>query len=460
MFPNLKLSITTIILIVVNSFAFSQNQDINIPESGDFGNVALNAPSVITFTLENNGTGSPSSTLLTISNMSFSGDTAFVVSDITIPPDLLLSKGSSVSFKVTFTPTTTGAKSATLTFTSDDPDENPYILNLSGSGDATLTSLTLLNTYPLTVLEPSGLAYDKVNNQLFTVSDNSNLIYRLSLTGVVQETYGYQGNDLEGVSVYTSNKLLVAEEGNRELVEYDYVIDDGTSIVHAMSTNSPIDGGAANDGIEGVTYDSVNDKFYFLIEKNNGGLYEANGSFSIINEYQDPLAHGGDYSGSYYVEETGFLWLASDQTSTIYKCNTDGSVIESFPVTTSGGAPINKLEGIAIDHANQLLYAVSDAGQELYVFEINDPSLSINDITITKNSIKVFPNPVKDYLNIKLKNYEQLQKVNIYNTLGKLVNTLNTNNQIINIKPLNSGIYFLEVLTNNTKYIKTIIKHQ
>ena len=461
--PQTSKIILFCIFIVTFFSVFSQNQDINIPESGDFGNVALNVPSVITFTLENKGTGSPSSTLLTISNMSFSGSATFVVSDITIPPDLLLSKGSSVTFKVTFTPTTAGAKSATLTFISDDPDENPYTLNLQGFGDGTLiTPLILLDTYPLTVLEPSGLAFNKANNTLFTVSDNTGLVYNISTTGLTLATLNFpwiDPSDLEGVSMYTTNKILIASEGDRKLYEYDYVTNDGTYLSHTMTYNTTdLSATGDNSRIEGVTYDSVNDEIYFLNEKNPGGLIVADGSFNVIIEYPEPLANGFDYSGSHYVEETGFLWLASDQGSTIYKCNTDGTLVQSFPVTTDGGAPIDKLEGIAIDYTNQLLYAVSDGGQELYVFQINDPSftLGIEDEFISENKIQIYPIPAKNSLNISLKNYEAVEKVTIYSIQGQLVTQFYSIEKELDISSLNSGMYFLEIITEATKYVKTI----
>ena len=393
--PQTSKIILFCIFIVTSFGVFSQSQDINLTENGndifnggtnspsltngtDFGDVEITSIFQTTFTIENTiSGGSPKNNKLTVSNISISGANAadFVVSGISLPAEI--NRSGETTFIITFSATILGSETASVSIASDDPDENPYTFNISGTGvEVGLEpSLTLTNTYALSVLEPSGLAYDKINNELFTVSDNTNLIYKISTTGVIQQTLSYSGNDLEGVSMYSGNKILVAEEGNREIIEYDYAVDDGTFTTHAMNTNSPIDGGVANDGIEGVTYDGVNDKLYFLIEKNNGGLYVANGSFSITNEYEDPLAHGGDYSGSHYVEETGFLWLASDQTSTIYKCNTDGTVVQSFPITTAGGAPIDKLEGIAIDYVNQLLYAVSDLGQELYVFAINDPSI-------------------------------------------------------------------------------------
>ena len=86
------------------------------------------------------------------------------------------------------------------------------------------TTLTLANSYSISddVSEPSGLAYDKINNQLFSVSDTGD-IYRLSTTGRLLDTYDLSG-DLEGVFTYnTPNTLLVAIEDTYQIIEYNYV---------------------------------------------------------------------------------------------------------------------------------------------------------------------------------------------------------------------------------------------
>ena len=378
--PNFRIITVTILLIFISNISFAQNQDINIPES-NVGPAPLTVPTAFIFNIENTfAGGSPNNNKLTITSLSVTGANAseFVVSGLSLP--VVINRAASVTFTITFTPMAAGIRTAMLNVISDDPDENPYLRNISGEGDASLVSLTLLNTYPVTVLEPSGLAYDKVNNQLFTVSDNTGDVHIISTTGVTQQTLNYSGADLEGVSMYTADKILIAVEGSRELIEYDYVVDNGGVFTSHVMTyiNTDLSATGDNSRIEGVTYDSVNDEIYFLNEKNPGALIKADGTFNVINEYPDPLAHGGDYSGSHYVEDTGYLWLASDQTSTVYRCNTDGTIFQTFPITLNGG-PNDKLEGISIDYDNELLYAVTDAGQELYVYQINYPSTCTQD---------------------------------------------------------------------------------
>lgn len=225
-------------------------------------------------------------------------------------------------------------------------------------------TLTLLNTYNISsVPEPSDLTYDKVNNQLFSVSDTGN-IFRLSVTGQLLDTYTFAG-DLEGVSMSgTPNTLIVAIEDTYKLVEYNYVT--GAKTTHTMSYTNKSDPGS---GIEGVTYNALTGEVYFLNEKSPGALIVANSSYSVTNEY--PITFAGDYAACDFVDESGFLWIGSDQESSVYKCTTNGTVIQSFNLGT-----LDKLEGIAIDYDNQLLYVVTDGDAKLYVYKINDPDFS------------------------------------------------------------------------------------
>ena len=387
--PNFTFFVSISLMLTMN-FLFSQGQDINVTGNGvdiftggsnspsttnntDLGDVVVGSMFQATYTIENTYSGGPpSKNQLTVNSITLSGPNAadFSISGISLPTTI--TRNTSTTFSVTFSSTVFGAETAIISISSNDPNENPYTFNIQGTGVQVSSgpSLTLINTYPLTVLEPSGLAYNKAANELFTVSDNDGKVYRMTTDGTVLQALNYPGSDLEGVSMYKTDKILIAVEGTMEIVEYDYVADNGTFTSHAMNyTYYSTD---TNSRIEGVTYDEANDVIYFLNEKNPGALIKADGNFNVIEEYLEPLNHGGDYSASFYEIETGNLWLGSDQTSTIYQCNTDGSIINTFPVTTNSGTPIDKLEGIAIDHTNQLLYAVSDGGQELYVFQMNN----------------------------------------------------------------------------------------
>jgi hypothetical protein len=70
-------------------------------------------------------------------------------------------------------------------------------------------------------------------------------------------------------------------------------------------------------------------------------------------------------------------------------------------------------------------------------------------------NFKVFPNPTSEQVTITLQENLQLEKVNIYNTLGQLIKT--ENKSIINVSSLSKGSYYFEVITNQGKATKTIV---
>lgn len=71
--------------------------------------------------------------------------------------------------------------------------------------------------------------------------------------------------------------------------------------------------------------------------------------------------------------------------------------------------------------------------------------------------VEIFPNPATDYLELKWKNTKvQETNIYIYDSIGKLLKQLNSQNQI-DISDLGVGIYFLEIEVGEKKQIKTFI---
>ena len=221
------------------------------------------------------------------------------------------------------------------------------------NGDIPKDLLELESSYKIDVLEPSGLAINSAGNALYTVSDNTAQVYKLSTTGNVIQTFNYVGNDLEGVSTFTGNKLLLAEERTKEIVEFD--MSAGSSLKHKINYENSSD----NSGIEGVTYNSVDGTIFILNEKDPGKLIRLRADFTVIAEYD--LNFAIDYSGIFYESLTNNLWIVSDQNKTINKCTLTGELIKKYSIS------VTQAEGIAI--ANNKIYVVSDAEAKLYVFK-------------------------------------------------------------------------------------------
>ena len=214
-------------------------------------------------------------------------------------------------------------------------------------------TLELEASYKINVLEPSGLAINSSGTILYTVSDNTAQVYKLSTTGNVLQTFSYKGNDLEGVSTFTENKLLLAEERTKEIVVFDMIT--GGFLKNRISYEN----NDANSGTEGVTYDENSNTIFILNEKNPGLLIRLRSDFSVIASYE--LDFANDYSGIFYESSSNNLWIVSDQSKTINKCSLTGKVIDSYSIN------ITQAEGIAI--SNNKIYVVSDAEAKLYVFK-------------------------------------------------------------------------------------------
>lgn len=224
-----------------------------------------------------------------------------------------------------------------------------------GNGDDEIVKkeLELIGTYQVDVPEPSGLAMNESGTGLYTVSDNTNNIYKISLKGNVIQKFQYTGNDLEGVSLFTANKLLVAEERNKEIVVYDLLTN--AIVKHKIDYNNS----DANSGLEGVDYNFDDGIIYALNEKDPGLLIQLRSNFSIIS--QTELDFAIDYSGICYDSSIKKLWIVSDQNQTINKCDLNGDLIKSYPIN------VIKAEGIAV--TDKEIYIMSDGTAKLYIFK-------------------------------------------------------------------------------------------
>lgn len=94
-----------------------------------FGRVGQGISANTAFTIQNLGTSD-----LTLGTITMGGSLDFSVTTSPVSP---VPAGGSTTFIVTYHPTTTGAKTATISIANNDDDENPYDFSLSGTGVAT-----------------------------------------------------------------------------------------------------------------------------------------------------------------------------------------------------------------------------------------------------------------------------------------------------------------------------------
>jgi hypothetical protein len=99
----------------------------------DFGSAAVTGGTVVrTFTVQNTGTGALS--LTGSSPYVAVGGTNSADFSVTSTPSTPIAASGSTTFQVTFNPTGSGTRSATLSIANDDSDENPYNFSIQGTG--------------------------------------------------------------------------------------------------------------------------------------------------------------------------------------------------------------------------------------------------------------------------------------------------------------------------------------
>ena len=219
-------------------------------------------------------------------------------------------------------------------------------------------ALNLVSTYQLEILEPSGISFGPNKQSLLIVSDNSNMVYETNLKGEINRTLNYVGSDLEGV-VYNLDENIVAvvEERKREIVLLDY--DSGNEI---SNHNINVEIGNENKGLEGLSYNINNKAYYIVNEDLPGELIVWNTNFDIIERTE--LKFADDYSAIFVDSRNSLLWILSDESQTLYKCNYKAEVIMEFTM------PSTKYEGIILDVDLMKAYFVNDATARLEVYDV------------------------------------------------------------------------------------------
>ncbi|MEQ1752443.1 MAG: choice-of-anchor D domain-containing protein, partial [Prosthecobacter sp.] len=203
------------------------------------GQVPLGGAMDLVFTLRNTGA---SGSLLTGLEITLDGADASEFSIASSPSAPVLGPAGFTSFSVRFAPTSTGTKTAALHLASNDFDENPFHILLSGEGTGNVTATfnadsdvgsTLsgvnatgrvldltLNYAPipgtnLTVVKSTGPAFIQGNFNNMANGSTVNLSYNGSTYPFIAWYYGGDGNDLVLLWPYTGLAAWGSNEDNQ-----------------------------------------------------------------------------------------------------------------------------------------------------------------------------------------------------------------------------------------------------
>jgi uncharacterized protein YjiK len=211
----------------------------------------------------------------------------------------------------------------------------------------------LVSTHQLSVPEPSGLCLDPDGRSLWTVSDETGLIYRIDLEGRSLQTLPFNGEDLEGIALDAgTGGFWLAEERRRQLLR----VNRAGVLQERYSLDLP---GAANSGLEGVSVDDEG-RVLLVNEKNPGRLLRFEPASGAVEAFDLDFAR--DYSGLFWDSQRQGLWVLSDESQALYLLREGQSPVEYR-------LGLARLEGVAV--AGDTAWVVSDALSKLFRIQLN-----------------------------------------------------------------------------------------
>lgn len=214
-------------------------------------------------------------------------------------------------------------------------------------------SWQLVSTHSLGVAEPSGLCLAPDGLSLYTVSDETGLVYQLDLDGHTLGFLPFTGEDLEGICLDPDGQgFWLAEERRRQAV---HISAEGTVIARF-----PVDlGGAANSGIEGIAFDG-DGTLCLLNEKDPGLLLRRQAADGRWN--REELRFARDYSDLCWDETRQGLWVLSDEDESLHLMRA-GKPLRRYSLE------LPRLEGVAV--SADTVWVVSDSHSKLYRLQLD-----------------------------------------------------------------------------------------
>ena len=261
-------------------------------------------------------------------------------------------------------------------------------------------SLTYLESFNIKnksegLSEPSGLAISHDRNELWTISDDTKRIFKLSLNGDLQKKKSIRIPDkgLEGIVLDPTGQFLLAvKEENNEIikveVETEQIVDRQS--LASMTGYEAISNhlqGCKNKGLEGIAWNQETGKIFVMKEGCPGMLIEVSSDLKTIQAHQLLGEESGFYDSEIDAKEIDFsdicydasrndFWIISDRAKRLFLYDwSEHRVLQSAKLGYNEKGKyreVEKAEGIAIDPDENRLYIVSDKDARLYVFDIRE----------------------------------------------------------------------------------------
>jgi uncharacterized protein YjiK len=221
----------------------------------------------------------------------------------------------------------------------------------------------------------SGITFSSESKTLFVINDSPQMIIEIEPNGDVRRRIKLKGSDdPEGITYVRDNVFALVEEDSTEI--FVFKIDEQTKKIDltkigGLRIESKRQG---NTGIEGITYDSLNDRFFAVKEKNPKRIYELKlvqqkPRISYPWSAEDDGSGLKDLSDCYYDSKTRHLLVLSDESRCAVEYDLTGREISRLKLTSGQAGlkkDIPKPEGITMGEDGEIF--ICSEGNLLYRF--------------------------------------------------------------------------------------------
>lgn len=304
----------------------------------DFGSASVGGGTVVrTFTIRNTGSADLNLTGTTKVVVGGAQASEFVVS---AEPTSPVAAGSTATFQVTFTPTATGTRNATLSIDNDDSNENPYNYSIRGTGTAP----------EIDVLGNSVSIVD--GDSTPSLSDHTDFGSALVTGGTVVRTFTVRNTGSAALNLSGTPKVVV---GGVQAAEFTVTAQPFSPVAAAGTTTFQVTFDPAGAGPRSATLSIANDDadenpYDFSIQGsgtapemdvqgNAVSIVDGDSTPSLTDhtDFGDALVAGGTVVRTYTIRNTGTAMLNLTGSPRVAVSGTHAA---DFTVTTQPAATV------------------------------------------------------------------------------------------------------------------------
>lgn len=258
----------------------------------------------------------------------------------------------------------------------------------------------------------------------------TSLKYEVKIAGNTTELT-WEGN-LPSYSSEIIEEELIIPVGNQK-VEISIVEVNGSAYEYQTAIT------VVNDGWIDAYFPEAENEFKIDIVQDK---YGNEITWELINSNEEVLASGGPYS----------TLVANGIKLHRTKVMVPNNECVKFIIRDAGKNGLNNGAGEGYykitDSENNLIVKSDGKFTEEASHNISTKEGYVSVEEMTNETYQVYPNPVKDILTVEGENLEQ---VNVFNTMGQLLKTVKCNGNVVNVNvsDLQNGMYIVNVIDNN-----------